>query len=665
MSRGFYSKLAVNGLKKNSRIFLPYILACIGTIGIFQVFSGIALNPHLDSVTGGYYISIVLSPGIGIVGIFSAIFLFYTNSFLIRQRKQELALYNMLGMGKFHLARMLFWESLLVTVICLVLGEAVGILLSRLMFLFLLKIVNIPSQLDFSVTFQSVKITLLLFYGIFLLNFLNTLWNIRKTSPVELLQGSRQGEKEPKTKWLMALAGVILTGIGYYIAITANDPFQAISGLFIAVLLVIIGTYALFTAGSILVLKAMKKNAGFYYKKKHFISVSGMIYRMKQNAAGLASICVLSTAVLLVVSTTVSLYFGNEDAIQARYPNDISAVFYGVPQEQMEQIVSEMENVVAEAGLQIKNERDYSIIAEGGIIHEGEFLTETTQEILSTDEMCQIYFLDSEQYKKLTGKTIILNEKEDVGLYVFRGNEMKNLKAFGENLKVRQVIEDFPAPGRNAAMAMNTYYIIMKDRETLNQLLEKRDSTVKYSVAGYRNVMEIDITGTPQEKIAVSKKLDEIYRSQYTGEEFYFGYLESQDGNREEIFVMNGTFFFLGILLGLVFLLGTVLIIYYKQISEGYADKKRFEIMEKVGMSQKEVRQAIRSQVLKVFFLPLVMAVIHICAAFPLMTRLLEMLNLNNHQLFFGCTCVTILVFTVLYGIVYSLTARTYYKIVR
>ena len=409
----------------------------------------------------------------------------------------------------------------------------------------------------------------------------------------------------------------------------------------------------------------MKKNAGFYYKKKHFISVSGLIYRMKQNAAGLASICVLSTAVLLVVSTTVSLYFGNEDAIQARYPNDISAVFYGVPQEQMEQIVSEMENVVAEAGLQIKNERDYSIIAEGGIIHEGEFLTETTQEILSTDEMCQIYFLDSEQYKKLTGKTIILNEKEDVGLYVFRGNEMKNLKAFGENLKVRQVIEEFPAPGRNAAMAMNTYYIIMKDRETLNQLLEKRDSTVKYSVAGYRNVMEVDITGTPQEKIAVSKKLDEIYRSQYTGEEFYFGYLESQDGNREEIFVMNGTFFFLGILLGLVFLLGTVLIIYYKQISEGYADKKRFEIMEKVGMSQKEVRQSIRSQVLKVFFLPLGVAVIHICAAFPLMTRLLEMLNLNNHPLFFGCTCVTILVFTVLYGIVYSLTARTYYKIVR
>lgn len=665
MSRGFYSKLAVNGLKKNSRIFLPYILACIGTIGIFQVFTGIALNPYLDSVTGGYYISVVLSPGIGIVGIFSAIFLFYTNSFLIRQRKQELALYNMLGMGKFHLTRMLFWESLIITIVCLTLGEAVGILFSRLLFLFLLKIVNIPSELDFSVTFQSVKMTLLLFSGIFLLNFLNTLWNIRKTSPVELLQGSRQGEKEPKTKWLMALAGVILTGIGYYIAITANDPFQAISGLFIAVLLVIIGTYALFTAGSILVLKAMKKNSGFYYKKKHFISVSGLIYRMKQNAAGLASICILSTAVLLVVSTTVSLYFGNEDAIQARYPNDISAVFYGVPQEQMEQIVSEMENVVAEAGLQIKNERDYSIIAEVGIIRNGEFITEATQEIISTDEMCQIYFLDSEQYEKLTGKTILLKEKEDVGLYVFRGNEMKNLKAFGENLKVRQVIEDFPAPGRNAAMAMNTYYIIMKDRETLNQLLEKRDSTIKYSVAGYRNVMETDITGTPQEKIAVSKKLEEIYRSQYTGEEFYFGYLESQDGNREGIFVMNGTFFFLGILLGLVFLLDTVLIIYYKQISEGYADKKRFEIMEKVGMSQKEVRQAIRSQVLKVFFLPLVMAVIHICAAFPLMTRLLEMMNLNNHQLFFGCTCVTILIFAVLYGIVYSLTARTYYKIVR
>ena len=346
MRRGFYSKLAVNALKKNKKIFLPYILACIGTIAIFQVFLGIAMNPGLKDAAGGNYISIVLSPGIVIVGIFAVIFLFYTNSFLIKQRKQELALYNMLGMEKIHLARMLFWESLMVSLVCLIVGVGAGILFSRLLFLFLLKIIHVPSTLEFAVTYRSLKTTVLLFGGIFLLNFLYTLWSIRKTSPMELLQGAREGEREPKTKWLMALAGVILTGLGYYGALTAEDPISAINTLFIAILLVMVGTYALFTAGSILVLKAMKKHPGFYYKKKHFISVSGLIYRMKQNAAGLASICILSTGVLLVVSTTVSLYFGNEDAINTRYPNDFSACFYGVPKDEMEDIVTEVEKTV-------------------------------------------------------------------------------------------------------------------------------------------------------------------------------------------------------------------------------------------------------------------------------------------------------------------------------
>lgn len=665
MSRGFYRKLAVNGLKKNKRIFLPYILACIGTIAIFQIFLSIALNPGLQSVNGGNYISIVLSPGIGIVGIFAVIFLFYTNSFVIKQRKQELALYNMLGMGKIHLARMLLWENLVMSLLCLAAGVGAGALLSRLMFLFLLKIVNIPSTLEFSLPVKSLEITVVLFAGIFFLNFLHTLWIIRKTSPIELLQGSRQGEREPKTKWLLALAGVVLTGIGYYLAITAQDPISAINALFIAVILVMIGTYALFTAGSVLVLKAMKKHSGFYYKKKHFISVSGLIYRMKQNAAGLASICILSTGVLLVVSTTVSLYFGNEDAINTRYPVDICTTFYGVPEDQMPAIVEEMNRTVEEAGLAIVEERDYSIIAEAGVLADGEFITESNSGMPSGGELCQMCFLDSEQYEKLGGKKISLKDGE-AALYVLRGTKgMKDLTVFGETFQIAEEIEEFPAPGRNYVMAMNTYYLVLKDRSALDALLEKRDAMTEYSVDGYRNVMEVDMTGTPEEKIQVAEKLRAAYQEQYNGEDFYFGYLESREANRKEVFVMNGTFLFLGILLGMVFLLGTVLIIYYKQISEGYEDKKRFQILEKVGMSQKEVRQAIKSQVLKVFFLPLVMAVIHICAAFPLMTRLLEMMNLTNHRLFFLCTCGTILLFALIYGLVYSLTARTYYKIVK
>ncbi|MBS6196726.1 MAG: ABC transporter permease [Clostridiales bacterium] len=663
MSRGYYRKLAVSGLKKNGRVFLPYVLACVGNIAIFQVFLAIAFNPGISTLFGSSEVSAILSAGSVIVGIFSVIFLFYTNSFLIKQRKRELALYNILGMGKFHIARMLLWESLIVSVSCLILGVGAGALLTRLMFLLLLKIIGIPSTLEFAFPMNAVKITVILFAAIFLVNLLNNFCQIHLASPMELLQGAKAGEKEPKTRWILALAGLILTGGGYWLAIISENPMAAISALIVAVILVMAGTYALFIAGSVAVLKLMKKHTGFYYKKKHFISVSGLVYRMKQNAAGLASICIMSTAVLLVVSTTVSLYFGTENAVKTRYPHDISMVFQGYPGQEREEIMNTVHQVLEEEGLSLKKEHNYVGFQQSGAMTGNTLKTSMGPTISMDERMCEFFFLTAQEYEQLTGKHMELTE-DSAGLYVFRGQEMEEVTVFGRKFSVEE-IKEFPNFGIDWAMMIEKYYMVVKDRQVLDELLEAGSRETSGRQFGYQYLVELDMGGEEEQKMEAAERLNEMFQTQFVEEEFHFAYLESRQLNREGILVFNGSFFFLGILLGAVFLIGTVLIIYYKQISEGYEDKKRFEIMEKVGMSQKEIRQAIRSQILKVFFLPLVMAVCHIGAAFPLMTRILAMVNLSNRKLFFLCTCGTILVFAAIYGVVYGLTAKVYYRIVK
>lgn len=662
MSRMFYAKMAVNGLRKNKRTFLPYALASAGTIAIFYIILSISENPGLGNISGGVYIKTILPFGSVVIGIFSMIFLFYTNSFLMKQRQKELALYNILGMDKRHIARMLIWENLFLSGGSLLAGLGVGILLSKLLFLLLLKIVGIHSPLEFVITWKVIYITGIVFAGIFIAILLNNLRQIHLNNPIQLLLSASAGEKEPKTRWLLTLAGLVLTGSGYYMAIVTKSPLQAISVLFVAIVLVILGTYALFTAGSVLILKLMKKNTSYYYKEQHFVSVSGLIYRMKKNAAGLASICVMSTAVLLLISTTVSLYFGNQSTVENRYPYDINIVFHGQPQEKRQQIRDTARQTVEEHGLSVEEEQDIVAMQEMGAMEDGEFLTDFNGMSLDAN-MGGICLMTAEEYTNIMGKSLEL-EDGSVGLFVYEGDELDQITFYGRTYPVGAKISDFRMKGMDAGMDMETYYIFLKDQAAWDQMLEDKANTVSHSV-GTRYSLNMDISGTKEEQINISQVLSKKLGEQFKTDDFSISYVESRQASLDEMLIFNGSFFFLGILLGSVFLIGTVLIIYYKQVTEGYEDKRRYEIMEKVGMGSKEIRQSIKSQILKVFFLPLIMAIIHVSAAFPLMTRLLSMLNLFNHKLFLLCTLGTVFAFALIYSLVYTLTARTYYKIVK
>ena len=668
MTKTFYLKMAAMNLRKNSRTYGPYFLTCIGTMAVFYIVSSIALNEGIRQLRGGDYVYGILTIGSGIVGLFSVIFLFYTNSFLMKQRKRELALYNMLGMEKRHIARILGYESLLVFAGSFVLGTGGGILLSRLFFLLLLRINGIETPLEFSVSVESIRSSFLLFLMIFACILLNNLRQIHIANPMELLQSSRAGEKEPKTRWVLALAGLVLTASGYWIAIRTENVLQAVNNLFVAVLLVMAGTYALFVAGTVAFLKALKKRPSYYYKARHFTTVSGLIYRMKQNAVGLANICILSTAVLLTISTTVSLYFGNEDTIRSRYPYDVTLNFHGIAEESTrDEISGVMQEAAAQAGVQVTR-REYQNWLALAAVREGDELVTGDQvgEERNLQNISQIYVMTREEYHRLTGADTPEVDAGKVMVYTADGDLPERINLYGTEYQVEKALSESPAEGESSRSEelTKTYYVVLSDAGEMEVIdrneqafLGREESFISLSVG-------MDLTGSEEQKAQAASFMEAAAKEKsFGGLSFY--YMESRQENRQDMLAMNGSFFFLGIVLGAVFLMATVLIIYYKQISEGYEDKKRYEIMEKVGMSQKEVRQSIRSQTVKVFFLPLGMAVLHIAAAFPLMRRVLQVMSLDNWRLFLVCTGGTVLVFAVIYFAVYSLTARTYYRIVR
>lgn len=541
-------------------------------------------------------------------------------------------------------------------------------MLSRLFFLLLLRINGIETPLEFSVSVESIRSSFLLFLMIFACILLNNLRQIHIANPMELLQSSRAGEKEPKTRWVLALAGLVLTASGYWIAIRTENVLQAVNNLFVAVLLVMAGTYALFVAGTVAFLKALKKRPSYYYKARHFTTVSGLIYRMKQNAVGLANICILSTAVLLTISTTVSLYFGNEDTIRSRYPYDVTLNFHGIAEESTrDEISGVMQEAAAQAGVQVTR-REYQNWLALAAVREGDELVTGDQagEERNLQNISQIYVMTREEYHRLTGADTPEVDAGKVMVYTADGDLPERINLYGTEYQVEKALSESPAEGESSRSEelTKTYYVVLSDAGEMEVIdrneqafLGREESFISLSVG-------MDLTGSEEQKAQAASFMEAAAKEKsFGGLSFY--YMESRQENRQDMLAMNGSFFFLGIVLGAVFLMATVLIIYYKQISEGYEDKKRYEIMEKVGMSQKEVRQSIRSQTVKVFFLPLGMAVLHIAAAFPLMRRVLQVMSLDNWRLFLVCTGGTVLVFAVIYFAVYSLTARTYYRIVR
>lgn len=641
MNNFIYEKLAVTNLKNNRKTYVPYIFTGVLTVMMFYIIDALSRGKGITQNT----LKICLQYATGVIIVFAVIFLFYTNSFLIKRRKKEIGVYNILGMGKRHIARMMAVETILTAGISILGGLVFGIIFGKLMYLLLLKILHNSVDMQFSVNGTAIVQTVILFAGIFLLTYLYNILQIQLVNPVELLHGGNQGEKEPKSRWLLVIVGVAALGNGYWIALTTEAPLEALLKFFVAVVCVIIGTYALFIAGSIVVLKILRKNKAYYYNPKHFTSVSGMIYRMKQNGAGLANICVLSTMVLVMVSTTVSLYAGMEDILDSRFPRDVSIVCNEADTNNEETLQRLIKEQCEKAGVKITDRVRYRYGSMNAVL-KGNNL-EKVEQYYPDNHFYYVEMITQEEYNRIEKQNVSLKEQE-ILTYTTNGKcGKKQINIAGQNYQVKKELSEMTSQPKSTAEMYKTLYIAFANAEQIERI-ESFSYADKFNLKG----------DDGKQKEALEQIQNEFY------EKFPDGTMESRMLSRSSFYELYGGLFFIGIYLGSMFIMATVLIIYYKQISEGYDDRERYQIMQKVGMSKKEVKRSIRSQVLSVFFLPLVVAVIHVAVAFKVMTKILGVLNLTNVSLFAVCTIITIAVFAVFYIIVYSITAKEYYRIV-
>lgn len=667
-----YFKLAKTNLSNNKPFYIPYIISSIITVAMLYMMSFLSDNKGLNKIMGADSLATIFRLGVGIIVIFSYIFLFYTNSFIIKRRKKEIGVYNILGMEKRHLSKVLFVETIYSAIISLVCGIIVGIAFSKFILMVLYGIIGIHKTVEFFVNIHGIILCVVSFGILFLLTFLYNFMQIKLANPIELLRGTSVGEREPKTKILMTIIGVVCLAIAYYIAITTENPLNVLTLFFVAVLLVIIGTFALFTAGSIALLKLLRNNKKFYYNKRHFMAVSGMLYRMKQNAAGLASICILSTMVLVVISTTVSMYVGIQDELMARYPNDVCVT---VDYNSVIDKSSEIEKAIFDEidSAEVKNKKAFSYLSVF-VGQKGDNFT-TDKEHLSFQNSYLFYILSKDDFIKRDNsfKDKIGNiSKGEAVVVLNKKYDKKDIKIFGKNYKVNKSFEHMEDNDLYMISTLNGLgYIILDNDESVQELYDMQEKMLGKGANYYTNKIRFDFkSGNKKQKAAAYKKIDNAVKKYFKEnkndkKEISSYWVESRQENEQNFYLLYGGLFFLGIFLGTMFLMVTVMIIFYKQITEGYDDRERYQILEKVGMSSREVKDTIKSQIRIVFVLPIFAAAVHVTAAFPMVNRILKMLNLNNEKLFAGCLAATIIVFAVIYYLVFKVTSRTYYKIVK
>lgn len=667
-----YFKLAKTNLSNNKPFYIPYIISSIITVAMLYMMSFLSDNKGLNKIMGADSLATIFRLGVGIIVIFSYIFLFYTNSFIIKRRKKEIGVYNILGMEKRHLSKVLFVETIYSAIISLVCGIIVGIAFSEFILMVLYGIIGIHKTVEFFVNIHGIILCVVSFGILFLLTFLYNFMQIKLANPIELLRGTNVGEREPKTKIFMTIVGVVCLAIAYYIAITTENPLNVLTLFFVAVLLVIIGTFALFTAGSIALLKLLRNNKKFYYNKRHFMAVSGMLYRMKQNAAGLASICILSTMVLVVISTTVSMYVGIQDELMARYPNDVCVT---VDYNSVIDKSSEIEKAIFDEidSAEVKNKKAFSYLSVF-VGQKGDDFT-TDKEHLSYQNSYLFYILSKDDFikKDSSFKDKIGNiSKGEAVVVLNKKYDKKDIKIFGKNYKVNKSFEHTEDNDLYMISTLNGLgYIILDNDESVQELYDMQEKMLGKGANYYTNKIRFDFkSGNKKQKAAAYKKIDNAVKKYFKEnkndkKEISSYWVESRQENEQNFYLLYGGLFFLGIFLGTMFLIVTVMIIFYKQITEGYDDRERYQILEKVGMSSREVKDTIKSQIRIVFVLPIFAAAVHVTAAFPMVNRILKMLNLNNEKLFAGCLAATIIVFAVIYYLVFKVTSRAYYKIVK
>jgi putative ABC transport system permease protein len=661
--KGLYPRLAAVNLRKNRQTFLPYLLTCSGTAMMFYIMLTLWGDPALSRMVGGSELQYMLMLGAVVTGIFSVVIVFYAHSFIMKQRKREFGLYNILGMSKGNIGRILAWETLYSAAISIAAGLGLGILFSKLVQLALLKLLRFDVRFGLYIGPAALGLTAALFAGIFLLTLLDSMRVVSLSKPVELLHGSQEGEREPKSKWVLAVLGVLFLCTGYGLAVSVKSGLEALTMFFIAVICVIIGTYLLFTAFSIVLLKRMRANKNYYYKTAHFATVSGMLYRMKKNAGGLASICILSTMVLVTVSTTVCLYMDVDEILDIMYPHEIQVQYFNSEDSAARQDVEQkIQNAVKAQGLSMSDYQAYQLLniqtADNG---GGRFSRKS-----DSGTVCCFDVINAGDYNTMTGLSVSLAPGEALMYTENTTGEAYtggSITIGGRSYKLT-TLSDFPFKESGAYNKdKEQYYMVVADtaeqKALSDALSEQREA------GGMYLSINLDVDGTTEQKIDCAKAVETALTvTGPDGRRGISGNVSGRSVNYQDFLANYGGMLFLGIFLGFLFLMATVLIIYYKQVTEGCDDRERFRIMQNVGMTKSEVKSTIHSQVLIVFFLPLAAAIVHIAFAFPMIRQMLSVLGLSDIALFAYCTLAAIGVFAVLYTLVYVLTARTYYRIV-
>lgn len=672
MNASFYFKIAKTNIKNNRKIYFPYILTSTCMVMIMYVVSFLANDPMIaKKFAGGATLQGLLKLGVYIIMIFSALFLFYTNSFITKRRKREFGLMSVLGMGKKNISLVMLWENIIVDFTSIAVGLVLGLLLSKLAQGVLFNILGeSAAPLDFSVNLTDMLMTVLVFLVIFAVMFFDSIRQITFTNTIDLLHSSNKGEKEPKANYIMAVIGVVFLGVGYALSQLVQQAYSAISLFFVAVIFVIVGTYALFIAGSVALAKVLKKNKAYYYKPSHFVSVSGMTYRMKRNGAGLASICILSTMVLVMLSTTVCMFAGVEKTSQLRYPMDVTTMI-GLSdglEEECAVFEAEMHRKADNLGVKIEREVEYNTWnayvedKNTGVFRTGEASSEVNPVQLN------FFSIDAYNDTSLTGEKISLGDGEALILtydceYSFDTFEINDVKLSVKEVKPTN--GNFTFLATLFSNAIPQILIFTNDSTAdLYKQVHSLDAGEEFRVNRY---IGWDVSDCDDETLdQLCSDIRQIWLDGNTAENTDWTlstvYTDTYVNDFNYQVATYGGLFFLAIILGLVFISGTVLIMYYKQVTEGYEDAERYEIMKKVGMTEREIKKSINSQILTVFFAPLIAAGVHIAFAYNMIKLILRVMVAAAGSAFFYTTLICYAVFAVFYIAVYLITSKAYYR---
>lgn len=669
MKRGLYFRLAATGMSKNKKFYFPYIFTCFCMVMMYYIIQFLRISDDFRTMRGGESMQMILEMGTPVIAVFSWILLYYTNSFLIRRRQKEFGLYHILGMGKRELVKILIWENLMTAVISIAGGLLGGILFSKLAELAAVRIVG--NHLGYKMTIEpkAIYYTVSLFLAIFAVILLRMLIFIFRTKPVDMLKSETAGEKPPKANWILAIVGLIILAGAYWIAVSIEEPMEAMLWFMVAVLMVIVATYLLFIAGSVAFCRLMQKKKNYYYKTRHFVSISSMVYRMKRNGAGLASICILSTMVLVMVSSTVCLYASIEGNLAKGYPQQFSVEMASgsslEDKDREEKLKETVGQTINENKIKLKETKEYHILSTA-CVKTDEGIKFEHENIKSLDSLKMLYILTVADYNRLTGENLSLEKNE---LYVYLPDEAYEKDTFQVegcgNWKNKGTPDNQFICGDDVETLNSGVYLIVPDEDVMDQFEAAQRAVYGENASSEKLCYAFDTDLSEEGQVSlVSELQNNISTLQLQDEQFPMVNVNARAVSKSDYYALYGGLFFLGILLGSVFIFGMILIIYYKQITEGYEDQGRFSIMMKVGMTRKEVRQSINSQVMTVFFLPLAMAGMHTAFSFPIIRKILKMFAMNDEKLLILVMICCYLAFTVFYAAVYLLTSREYYKIV-